>query len=61
MKRLVFIFAITVLSGCTSYHIEQNARNGMTSCAEQGSSGNLILKKSCEINASKEDKQSNKK
>ncbi|EOD9553457.1 hypothetical protein ACJ7RV_002581 [Vibrio parahaemolyticus] len=61
MKRFVFIFAVMALSGCTSYHIEQNARNGMTSCAEQGSSGNLILKKTCEINTSKEGNKSNKK
>ncbi|HHY0486662.1 TPA: hypothetical protein ACVU4X_003299 [Vibrio parahaemolyticus] len=47
--RALLVLAVLLAGGCTSYHVEQNSRNGMASCAEKNSSGNLILKKECKI------------
>ncbi|WP_180766280.1 hypothetical protein [Vibrio parahaemolyticus] len=51
MKSLL-VLSILLIGGCSNYHIEQNSRNGMSSCEEKGSSGNLILKKECTIDLS---------
>ncbi|EKC5520928.1 hypothetical protein OP256_001292 [Vibrio parahaemolyticus] len=47
--RVLLMLAVLLASGCTSYHVEQNSRNGMASCEEKNSSGNIILKKECKI------------
>ncbi|EGQ8054291.1 TPA: hypothetical protein ACY4PQ_001735 [Vibrio parahaemolyticus] len=47
MRTLLMLTLL--LSGCTSYHVEQNSRNGTTSCGEKGAHGNIILKKECNI------------
>ncbi|WP_165312998.1 hypothetical protein [Vibrio ziniensis] len=44
-----FLLVLLVLGGCTNYHVEQNSRNGMTSCSEKGTTGNLVLKRECSI------------
>ncbi len=43
------MLSVLLVGGCTSYHVEQNSRNGMASCGEKGTSGNVILKKECKI------------
>ena len=47
--RALLVLAVLFAGGCTNYHVEQNSRNGMSSCEEKNSSGNLILKKECKI------------
>ncbi|AYF15010.1 hypothetical protein H327_05460 [Vibrio parahaemolyticus 3324] len=47
--RALLMLSVLLAGGCTSYHVEQNSRNGMASCGEKGSSGNIILKKECKI------------
>ena len=54
--RALLLATCLFAGGCTSYHVEQNSRNGMASCAEKGSSGNLIFKKECTINTGKNEK-----
>ncbi len=47
--RALFILAALIAGGCTNMHVEQNSRNGMASCEEKNPSGNIILKKECNI------------
>lgn len=47
--RVFLMLAVLIAGGCTSYHVEQNSRNGMSSCEEKNSSGNIILKKECKF------------
>ncbi len=47
--RALLMLSVLLVGGCTSYHVEQNSRNGMASCGEKGTSGNVILKKECKI------------
>ena len=44
----VFFVCSLLLAGCSSYHIEQNSRNGLK-CSEQDMRGNTIVNSKCNV------------
>lgn len=44
MKKPIYILVLVAITfvGCTNYHIEQNSRNGTTSCDDKDSKGVVL-------------------
>ena len=49
MKFIILLLGLAILSGCESYHVEQNSRNG-PSCEGARKDGILFNYEECNIN-----------
>lgn len=49
MKFIILLLGLAILSGCESYHVEQNSRNG-PSCEGAKKDGVLFSYENCTIN-----------
>lgn len=49
MKFIILLLGLAILSGCESYHVEQNSRNG-PSCEGAKKDGVLFSYEECTIN-----------